>query len=1141
MKQRNRVLFRRLLIWLTVLTMLMGTGISGAWAAPSEGGKRVDGTGTEGTLTPPDYSYESGNVILHKQAVRTGPKDWTVNVKVTVGDTPVEKRKLEVVFVLDCSGSMAWCADESHDTDHTHSTSCYRVYTCGKEEHTHSYSECTQAPRTECTRENNPDHYRNNGDHRNNPTGGTPCVNYNGTRYLVTCGKEAHTHGYGCPYTTSNTPQCGLKEFDHSTTGAEPCKTKNAAGQWVNAKSRLDVAKEAIGTIVANMTKDGSDNVIFHYVIFSSNHANYNFTNGVGKPYNQSSFVVKNGYANVIAEGGTHIYHGIQTGIEQFSNSDYKKVLVVLGDGAADDNESDAGDLEPFKKNGGTVFSVGFTYSDSRLESIASDDGAYVHAANADSLKVAFESLEQSLTAMLEDPMGTNVGFTADSLKPIQTAGGNFTPGETIYWHPSSTGGTSIKGAEIEYEYKVTLDEKTADLGVGLHADVPLNEPTYFKYGIDEGDSTEMKSAAFPIPIAEYAFSSIQTTWQTDDGAKIAVRDLNNAGAEEGIDLKSNSTEVESVISDYQSAAYTPHFEQPYGFMPMIVPIEGTNNYYRYIGTTVKANNTELGSLAEVDATQPVAYQVVHEYELVEANQLYISGTKIMNGRDFNKDDNFTFVLTPITPNAPLPENGVLTLTPPLPTDTSSVVFTFDKITFNTEGIYEYTIKELPGSLDGVIYDTVERKLVVEVTAGRPLVATPTYTVNGVEVKDITIVNSLETGSLKVEKTEVISHMDEHQDKEFDFLISARNASNRQITGTYEAVYSDGRTDPVTFNNGYATVKLKAGQSVIIHGLTGGVTYTVTEDAPGGFTATATGNAEDRIVANEQQAVAFTNTYASRGQYNIFGQKTLEGATLRNDQFSFYVRDENGDIVATTTNARDGNILFPTLEFTHEDLDENGECVRTYQVGEIIGSEDGILYDHTVHTVTLNISDNGDGTLNIVSNLETNEKLPFTNQYITGLLTVSKTVTGNMGNRYAEFPFTLTVPGMASQTINVSTDGGATFKDVRLDAGGETTFELMHGQNIIFYPVAGEYTVTETDNGDYTTSYSLDGGEAQQGTSCKATLSDNGDTVKFVNNRNVGVPTGVDTPSSAALVGIVMAMALLAIVYIGRRWRILEE
>ena len=141
-----------------------------------------------------------------------------------------------------------------------------------------------------------------------------------------------------------------------------------------------------------------------------------------------------------------------------------------------------------------------------------------------------------------------------------------------------------------------------------------------------------------------------------------------------------------------------------------------------------------------------------------------------------------------------------------------------------------------------------------------------------------------------------------------------------------------------------------------------------------------------------------------------------------------------------------------------------------------------------------------------------------------------------------EFPFTLTASGMAGQTINVSTDGGLTFQERTLDNQGKTEFTLKHGDNIIFYPVAGTYTVTETDHGSYTTSYSLNGAAAVNGTSVSGTIpADGSNSVRFVNTYNVGIPTGVSTPASAALVGIIVAMAMLAVVYMGRRWKVLEE
>ena len=384
MKQSNQMIFRRLLALLMMLCLLMGTGIDAVLAEGTGSNSSTTAeNGTDSALRPDDLSYEDGNVILHKQATRTGPDEWTVNVKVTVGDKPVEKRKLEVVFVLDCSGSMAWCTDEAAHAagSHTHSRSCYDKLICTEEEHTHSYDNGCAG--SKCT---DPTHYNNNGWHKWNTT----CISRYGTYYTLVCDKKEHTHNTNC-YTTSDTLQCGRDECTHSSSGATRCSYKDENGQTVYYKTRLEAAKEAISTIVSNLTQDGSDNVVFKYVIFSS--AGYD--NGVSKPSNKSTMAVSS-FANVTAKGGTKMYHGIETGIGEFSDNEYKKVLVVLTDGEADDYPSDASSLSGFKNpNGtdGTVFTVGFAYSNATLGNIAGNGGSYVHASNADALKLALRIL----------------------------------------------------------------------------------------------------------------------------------------------------------------------------------------------------------------------------------------------------------------------------------------------------------------------------------------------------------------------------------------------------------------------------------------------------------------------------------------------------------------------------------------------------------------------------------------------------------------------------------------------------------------------------------------------------------------------------------------------------------------------------
>jgi len=1100
MKHSTNTAISRILRWLMAWMVLIGLAAGSAYAE-------------ESALTPDDLKYENDNIILHKHGERVGPDEWKVTVKATVGKVPVEKRKMEVVFVLDASGSMAWCTnEEEHNAGgHTHSNSCYRVYTCGIEAHSHSRQNGCYG--SQCTSTSNPSHWEW-GSYRH--ISGTDCENlgysWSPAYYPLTCTKPEHQHSRNC-YTTSSTVVCGKLESNHNAGGGDPCTYEDESGAKHEYTTRIEVAKNAIAELAAGL---GSE-VDKTFVAFST------------KDYidKNSDAIVMSSYAGLAAYGGTNMMSGVNLGIKQFSNDESTKVLVIVTDGESQDGYTSSS-YRNFVSNGGMVYTVGFNHANANLSAMAANGGSYMHAANTEALLNSMEKIENALTAMLEDPMGTSVGFEKTSIEPIQTSGGTITStDDTIYWHPKEGDGSSVSNSTIEYSYTVRLNEQ-ADMSCGIHTNVPLNNPTNFLYGIKgEDGTTDMNSAAFPIPKAEYAIATIQTMWQEQStGANLL-----------------DPTDTESIICDYADAEYIPAFQQDYQTITPIIPKPNSNDYYQYVGTTVtkttKVNGTDrvetFDGIDAVDATEAAAYVVIHQYELVKANELAVGGTKTLIGRDFLPGDSFTFTLTAVTAGAPMPAGAVSPQTVTInPESGTSAAFSFGTISYNAAGTYEYIIQEQAGSLEGVIYDTREHRLVVKVTysnANRQYVAS--YSLDGVEKGHLTVANRLQTGTLQIGKRNVVSHLAAHQTQAFPFLVSIKDASGRPLNGSYELLLSDGTKQMLAFTNGMAALTLRQGETAVISGLPDGAAYTVTEPAVGGFTASATGNT-GTIEANRKQEAVFDNTYQSSGRYQFIGVKQVEGATLEQNQFSFSVLDETGSVVARGSNNADGSFFLDTLYFTQEDVGPDGLGTKTYTIVEDAGTLPGYLYDRTRYEVTLTIMDNGDGTLSVADDLN-GVPIVFVNKFITGQFTVSKKVEGNLASKNRDFSFTLSLPDMARKTVSVSTDGGATFKELTLNAQGTYTFTLRDDQSIILYPVSGAYTVTETDPGSCITTYSIDQGAAVEGTSASGRLDENGGHVAFVNTLQVSPPTGVRTSSASALMGLCLATCLIVIARAGRR------
>ena len=131
-----------------------------------------------------------------------------------------------------------------------------------------------------------------------------------------------------------------------------------------------------------------------------------------------------------------------------------------------------------------------------------------------------------------------------------------------------------------------------------------------------------------------------------------------------------------------------------------------------------------------------------------------------------------------------------------------------------------------------------------------------------------------------------------------------------------------------------------------------GTTYTVV--------ATVSDNGDGTLAVTHKlegttESAGFTNKYhAMPTQVSIGAIKVLEGRELKKDEFSFKLVGEG--IESTVTNDADGKISFDKFEY-----DEPGTHV--YTISEVKGDEAGMTYDKSVFNATVNVVDDGEGSL----------------------------------------------------------------------------------------------------------------------------------------------------------------------------------
>lgn len=411
----------------------------------------------------------------------------------------------------------------------------------------------------------------------------------------------------------------------------------------------------------------------------------------------------------------------------------------------------------------------------------------------------------------------------------------------------------------------------------------------------------------------------------------------------------------------------------------------------------------------------------------------------------------------------------------------------FDKLTFDHAGTFTYTVREVqptgdapgvPGvtytgktyTLTYVVKDNNDGKLVVENSTVKPSEGTE----NGVTPNTMTFANSYQPGatSYQISGTKVLENTDSATmrtpaDGEFTFALIdvATGQEIDRTTNVGNAFTFKAISYTATGSHAYQ-VKEVAGQdgTITYSDAVLDVTVSVTDDGSGQLTATVNKTAADLTFTNIYTPTATTAT--------ITGTKALTGRDLAEGEFSFDLKDADGNVVQTVQNGADGTFGFAPLQ-----LDKVGTYV--YTVSERAGATaNGVTYDTTVFTATVTVTENAEthaleAQVAYSKGGKAADAVAFSNSYAPAATEVklgaSKVLSGK-DLKEGQFSFQLKdADGKVLQTAKNAAGGTVGFEAISYDKPGTYTYsisEVDDGQKNVTYDAAEhQVTVMVTDDG----------------------------------------------------------------------------
>lgn len=526
-------------------------------------------------------------------------------------------------------------------------------------------------------------------------------------------------------------------------------------------------------------------------------------------------------------------------------------------------------------------------------------------------------------------------------------------------------------------------------------------------------------------------------------------------------------------------------------------------------GTALDVLNPRWNNVsAKAGATHVNSYlgnngKISYKYDMTPAKvdtKASFGLTKVLEGREWTKEDKFEFGLTPEN-SAPMPKSTTAVATQ------GNKAIDFGEITYTEPGTYVYKVSEKNAgqTIDGITYSGNVAEITVTVTPNKKgeLSADVQVTSGETEFKNTYAANSVDSSVTdKIKVTKVLTGRD-LKAGEFSFELREGLGEDAKVI---ETVKNDANGNVAFKAIKYTEIGQHTYTLSEVKGDAGGITYddtihtvvtTIADNGKGQLVATHELTTHELKGAKDAKSIKFKNVYTTNAaEASLAGIKNLQvadGLTPADiaGKFTFTVTGEEGAPMpanASVTNDAKGKVDFGKITFTLDDLNkalgekfEKREHTFTYTVTES-GEVAGVTNDaRSSRTVSFTVTDDGKGNLSVSRKPDGDVAFTFTNTYnvtpvetsVTDQITANKVLTGRE-LKEGEFSFELVEGNKVVATGINDAEGNITMSAVKYTEAGEHTYTLreVNGGTIskgITYGDA-KYTIetTITDKGDGT-------------------------------------------------------------------------